>query len=182
MKILTLVSGTVFLSMALSGAAYAGPGKHKHNYSYQEYARVIKVRPITEIVEVSTPRQECWTEHVTRHGHSHTSYTPEIVGGIIGAAVGNQFGGGSGRKVATAAGALLGGSIGRDYKYRRPHGGYHAYTEPVQRCETRHEYHSEERVVGYKVKYRYNGRVYHTRTDRHPGDRIPIRVNVTPAY
>jgi hypothetical protein len=29
--------------------------------------------------------------------------------------------------------------------------------------------------VGYDVSYSYYGRVYHTETDRHPGDRI--RVN-----
>ncbi|MDH3638261.1 MAG: glycine zipper 2TM domain-containing protein [Gammaproteobacteria bacterium] len=178
MKKLTLVSGAVILTTALTGAAYAGPGKNKYNY--MDYGEVIKVKPITEIVEVDTPRQECWTEHVTRYRHSHSSYTPEILGGIIGAAVGNQFGGGSGRKVATAAGALLGGSIGHDYKRRRGRG--YAYTEPIERCETRHEHHSEERIVGYKVKYRYNGRVYRTRMDQHPGDRIPLRVNVTPVY
>ncbi len=181
MKKFASVYGVVAVSALLAGAAYAGP-KHKHHHGHEDHARVIKVKPITEIVEVSVPQRECWTEHVTRYRGTHTSYTPEILGGILGAAVGNQFGSGSGRKVATAAGALLGGSIGHDYKHRRYGGGGYAYTEPVERCEVRHAYHSEERIVGYKVKYRYHGRVYHTRMDRHPGDRIPVRVNVTPVY
>ncbi len=178
MKKLALLSGVVILGAVLSGTAHAGHGKNKHNYV--DYGEVIKVRPITELVRVETPRRECWTEHVTHYRGSHNSYTPEILGGIIGAAVGNRFGDGSGRKIATAAGALLGGSIGHDFKRR--HGHRHAYTEPVERCETHYDHHTEERVVGYKVKYRYNGRIYRTRTDQHPGDRIPLNVKVTPAY
>jgi uncharacterized protein YcfJ len=35
-----------------------------------------------------------------------------IVGGVIGAALGNQVGGGRGREIATAAGAVIGSQIG----------------------------------------------------------------------
>lgn len=35
-----------------------------------------------------------------------------IVGGVLGAAIGNQFGGGSGRDIATAAGAVIGSQLG----------------------------------------------------------------------
>lgn len=35
-----------------------------------------------------------------------------IVGAIVGAAIGNQIGGGSGRDIATAAGAVIGGQLG----------------------------------------------------------------------
>jgi uncharacterized protein YcfJ len=44
----------------------------------------------------------------------HFSATNEIFGGILGGAIGNQFGGGSGKKVMTVAGALLGASIAND--------------------------------------------------------------------
>lgn len=48
----------------------------------------------------------------------YRSYTPLIGGAIVGGLIGNQFGKGSGRKALTAAGVILGGSIGRDYEYR----------------------------------------------------------------
>lgn len=35
-----------------------------------------------------------------------------VVGAIVGAAIGNQIGGGSGRDIATAAGAVIGGQLG----------------------------------------------------------------------
>ena len=38
----------------------------------------------------------------------------------------------------------------------------------------------DHRVHGYEVTYRYRGEVYRTTTDYHPGDRIRIRVDVTP--
>ena len=39
----------------------------------------------------------------------------------------------------------------------------------------------EEHIAGYDVTYRYQGRLYHTRTDYDPGRRIRVRVEVTPA-
>lgn len=44
----------------------------------------------------------------------------------------------------------------------------------------RREYREEH--VGYRVKFRYNGQTFWTRTHRHPGDRIPVRVSVEPAH
>ena len=51
----------------------------------------------------------------------------------------------------------------------------------MQRCAT--HYVTEERrdLEGYLVTYRYAGRQYTTRTHQHPGKRIRVRVEVTPA-
>ena len=38
----------------------------------------------------------------------------------------------------------------------------------------------ETQPDGYLVDYEYNGRVYSTRTRRHPGDRIRVTVSVSP--
>lgn len=64
---------------------------------------------------------------------------------------------------------------------RRRAYGHDVYNRPVERCEIRHDYYEEERVVGYDVRYQYNGRVYHTRMDRDPGPRVRVRVNVAVA-
>lgn len=144
---------------------------------YYDYAEVLRVDPIIDVVRVEEPREVCWMERVTHRRGGHRSATPEIVGGIIGGVVGNQFGSGRGKSIATVAGAILGGSIAHDMKRRRAY-AYDAYTEPVQRCRIEHDYYEQETVVGYHVKYRYNGEVYRTRMDRDPGDMVRVRVNV----
>lgn len=167
-------AAAVMTTTAAAGGGYNGDG-------YFDYARVVDVDPIVEVVRVEEPRKVCWTEDVTYHSPRRPrSVTPEIVGGIVGGVVGNQFGSGSGKDIATVAGAILGGSIAHDYKKRRAH-GYDSYTEPVERCGIQHDYYEEERIVGYDVKYRYNGRVYRTRMDRDPGHKVRVRVNVTVA-
>jgi len=40
--------------------------------------------------------------------------------------------------------------------------------------------HSEERLEGYDVTYRYDGEVYSTRTRNDPGDTIRVSVSVVP--
>ncbi|HLG53610.1 MAG TPA: hypothetical protein VI339_06865, partial [Steroidobacteraceae bacterium] len=50
----------------------------------------------------------------------------------------------------------------------------------IQRCETRYRDSWDERIDGYDVSYTYNGRRYMTRMPYDPGDRVRIRVDVTP--
>ncbi len=176
MQRVATLSAISVLGLLLAMPVNAGP-RHS-DQSYYDYAEVLNVKPITEVVRVDVPKRECWIETETRYApHASKSITPEIVGAIIGGALGNRFGNGRGRHIATAAGAVLGGSIGHDMKRR--HG--RAYEEPVERCDIRHEYHEQEQVIAYRIKYRYDGRIYRTRMGRDPGDRIRVRVNVAPA-
>lgn len=94
------------LAIVLLGGCVAVPygGGHQSSYYSGGHSRVADSR-------------DCWREPVGAR-----SYTPEITGAIVGGAIGNQFGSGSGRDIATVAGAALGGSLGHDYK-NRYHGG-----------------------------------------------------------
>ncbi len=141
---------------------------------YSDTARVLQVRPIYEAVQVNYPRQECWEEPVYRRSGGNSA-VPMITGAIIGGAVGNQFGKGHGRDALTVAGALLGGAIGNDIGRNNYGPGYETME---RRCRTVDYYTTRQEVVGYRVKYRYNGHVSWTRTDTHPGRYI--RVNVRP--
>ena len=72
--------------------------------------------------------------------------------------------------------------IGHDQAQRRaaqPRSPPRAYT--VQRCETRYHETCEERIDGYRVTYVYNGRRQVTELPYEPGDRIRVRVDVSPA-
>ncbi len=183
MKKVNVIAGVMVMALAYTQAAGADTYRYGGNGSYTDMAEVIEVEPITRLVRVETPRRECWDEQVpVRHGaRYHDSATPTIVGGIIGGVVGNQFGKGDGKTLMTVAGALLGGSMGRDHGRRHAAAQeYTEYTTTQTRCTVRTEYHEEERIEAYRVKYSYNGRVYLTRMREHPGDHVPVSVSVVP--
>ena len=148
-----------------------------------DYARVVDVQPLVTRVRVSSPQRECWDE--TRiddrgHGGPRSSAGGAILGAVIGGVIGSQVGSGRGRDAATAAGAVIGAGIGHRQAQRNAHAPPpREYT--VQRCDTRYSDHWEERIDGYKVTYVYNGRRQVTELPYKPGDRIRVRVDVSPA-
>lgn len=161
---LSLIAGiTLAVSVTVNAADY-------------DYAKVVSVTPIVKIVRVSTPEKECWTERVVHYNRADDNVGGMILGGIIGGALGNRIGKGNGRKAAIAAGTLIGASIGRSHN--RSAG--HSYSTNEQRCKVVNVYHEEERIDGYRVNYKYKGHVYNTRTRREPGNRIKVKVSVTP--
>jgi uncharacterized protein YcfJ len=145
-----------------------------------DYARVVDVNPIIHRVRVTTPREECYTDTVYEEVRPQPAAGPTILGGIIGAAVGNQVGHGDGRRAATAAGAIIGAAIGNNQAQRRVSGYSETRARDVERCSTRYEERYEERIDGYNVTYVYNGRQSTTRLPYDPGDRIRVRVDVRP--
>jgi uncharacterized protein YcfJ len=91
------------------------------------------------------------------------SATNEIFGGILGGAIGNQFGGGSGKKIMTAAGALLGASIANDNERV----GYKVVSKKI--CDTKYHYSSEKRFShGNKTYFRHK----FDYSKLHKGDRL----------
>jgi len=200
------VTGLVASGLLLTGqAAFADHGKGHGRWNDRDwddrpsaeydYARVVDVDPIVRHVRVTVPKRECWTE--TRYeevsypsggGYDRPrgSAGSMILGGIIGAAVGNQIGRGDGRRAATVAGAIIGSAIGHDAADRRNvrYDGDRGYRESrpyeAERCEVRNEDSFEDRIDGYRVTYIYNGRRQTTQLPYDPGDRIRVRVDVRP--
>lgn len=157
-----------------------------------EYARVVDVEPLRRRVRVSEPVRECWEERGYRSDGYRSNEGPfssnhvggTLLGGLIGGALGNQVGHGDGRQVAKAAGAIIGGAVGynasRDRERQRYGDDRYRDDRYYQRCETRYRDSYEERVDGYEVTYEYAGRHYVTQMPYDPGERIRIRVDVTP--
>jgi uncharacterized protein YcfJ len=134
-------------------------------------ARVVHVEPIYDRVRFTVPVEHCWEERV-RYGRSGSDRTgAAIVGGAVGAVIGNRISDGKG--VATVAGAIAGAAIGselsRDGRDRRD--GRNGYE---QRCEVRHEERVERRAVAYRVTYELRGRRDVTRLAYDPGRYIEI--------
>ena len=111
----------------------------------QNYAEVIRVEPRV----YQTNEYHCRQVPVQRQYQQNYSAAGGAMGAIAGAAIGNQIGGGSGRDIATAAGAILGYQLGRGELAQGP-------TENREYCETR------PTVVqrGEVVTFRYRGRIF----------------------
>lgn len=171
-KTFTTSATGVLIAGSLFNAAQA-------DHERQAYATVLRSEPVIRYVDVSAPRQECWDEAV--HHREQRDYTTgrTILGGLIGAAIGNQIGHGRGNDAATVAGGLAGAAIGANSAKHDRHEDH--YVTHERRCRTVYESHTEERIDGYDVTYRYAGETYTTYLPYDPGKRLPVHVSITPA-
>ena len=128
---------------------------------------VVPIRDAT-----AAPRQECWTESVSSGSGDRTAGA--IIGGIAGGLLGHQIGSGSGNTAATIAGTIGGAAVGNEIARRNERG-----EQVVERCRQVGGY--EERIVGYDVAYRFEGREFTARLPYDPGRSMPVNVTVTPA-
>ena len=71
---------------------------------------------------------------------------------------------------------VAGGAIGN----RVSGGGTRTYEGTETRCQNNNTVSEARHVVGYNVEYRYRGDVYVSRLDYDPGDRLRIRISVSP--
>ena len=185
----TVLAGAIALACGFSGAASA--------QAYGDVARVVSATPIVE--RVSIPRHDCRVEQAS--GYEERRVRPAddyrragndglgagaILGAIVGGVIGHQFGNSSGgRDHGTAAGAIVGGLIGnsveRDAEAAAPRDAVverTPITRELQRCQDVPD--SRERIVGYDVRYEYNGREFRTRMPYDPGPEMPVNVEVRP--
>lgn len=173
------VLATAVCGLLIAPAAFAG---HDDNDEVWAYAKVVRAEPIYREVRVRETREVCEevpvVERTTYRGGPDPGAV--LVGAVIGGVIGHQFGGGSGKDAATAAGAFIGANHAAANTYQ----GRRVVEREVYetRCETVRPVRYEGRLEGYDVTYRYHGHLYQTRTRAHPGDRIKVRVSVAPAY
>jgi uncharacterized protein YcfJ len=174
MKKQLLVLGVLLMSVSLVVSAGA------HQERFQDTARVVDVEPLYQTIAIDQPERVCWDEDISYYEPGAKDYTGTVLGGVIGGVLANQIyqGHGRGRDAATLAGTLLGGAIGHDLSHSQRPGRVTTVRE--RRCEVQNHTTYEERLVGYRVKYRYKGRIFTTRTREHPGKRIQVRVGVMP--
>lgn len=143
------------------------------NDEYFDQAHVLAVTPQFE--RVNYPTQSCHTEYV-RESYSSNQRSPvgAIIGGVAGGLLGSQIGKGNGRIAGAAVGAGVGAVVGD----RIGNNQATSYgNRPIERCTTMDNWQTVNK--GYLVDYRYNGRDYTTLLDHHPGNTIPVRVNVS---
>ena len=165
----SLLTGLV-IGAAVAAGAGAVAGLKLMNRGPQ-YAEVLNVTPLTRTIH--TPRQECHDEQVTQKAPVKDEHQVlgTIAGAVIGGVLGHQVGGGSGRDIATVAGAAGGGYAGN--RVQKSLQDRDTVTTTQQKCET--VYDSSEKTTGYRVRYRLNGKEDTVKMDHDPGPRIPLR-------
>ena len=179
---------------ALSGLATTASAQ-----VYGDTAKVLSATPIFD--RYTTPRRECRVEPTTTYEERRIVRPAEvrarsdgvgpgtILGAIVGGVIGHQFGNSTGgRDHGTAAGAVIGGLVGNSIE-RDSGDGYRTASREVlvervpverdiERCENTAE--PTERIVGYEVRYEYNGREFRARMPYDPGQQMPVNVEVRP--
>lgn len=186
MNTTSIVATALTLSLGATPALAGYGGQWRHGNAFTDRARVIDVDPIHETVRVENPRRDCWKEQAVARdyedGHDGDDVRAGegmIAGSIIGGVIGSQIGKGDGRKAATVLGTIVGAAVGRDMASGGGH-GRRAWPAAGTRCRVSYDTHEEERIVGYRVTYRYQGKTFTRRMDHDPGRWLRVRVRVLP--
>jgi len=167
MKVSFMAGALAGAVVVIAGSAVAG----YHVYQTAHTAKVLSAEPLTRTVKI--PRQECHDEQVT-----HTKPVKDQnrligtgIGALVGGILGHQVGGGSGKTLATVAGAGAGGYAGN--KIQQNAQQKDTYTTAEQRCNT--VYDSKQEPAGFDVVYELNGSRHHLHTDTDPGSSLPVK-------
>jgi len=180
-----LASFACALLLSMAAGAQERPPVATPEAMHYGWADVLRVDPVYDEGTAGESQQECYEEQVLQEP-AQTSAPDDgkrvgatVLGALIGGIVGSRFGKGDGRKAATAAGAVAGGVVGNNVASNDSSRAPARYT--TQRRCRQVEGAAQRHVVGYDVEYRYRGEVYTSRMNTDPGDRMRVRVTVTPA-
>jgi uncharacterized protein YcfJ len=165
MKII-LKSIVVISFFIASQLAFAG--------SFVDSATVNSVEKVYKQYMVEEPYQDCYIKETLQQS-GDGSATNEIMGAILGGAIGNQFGDGEGKEAMTLAGIFLGASIANDAEKANSTGQVVVSQEV---CENKVRQTIEKRLSHYKINVEYEGRDLSFTSKKRPYDDV-IKVKVT---
>ena len=142
--------------------------------SFTDYATVTSIEKVYKQYMTEEPYQECYIKE-TLQNQGDGSATNEIMGAILGGAIGNQFGEGDGKEVMTLAGIVLGASMANDAEKANS-----AVQVVVSQevCETKVKTSFVKKLSHYLVKIDYEGRDLAFTSKKRPYDDV-IKIKVT---
>ena len=149
-----------------------GPGPNDGHFGW---ADVLRVDPVYGVARTSTPQQQCYDQQVVQQTPNNSG-VGTVLGAVVGGVLGSTIGKGNGRTAATVGGAVVGGAVGNQVS---DHGS--SYTTTQTTCQNVAQISEQRQIMGYDVEYRYHGDVYMSRLSYDPGERLRVRVSVTPA-
>ena len=142
--------------------------------SYVDYATVTSVEKVYKQYRTEEPYQECYIKETLQNA-GDGSATNEIIGAILGGAIGNKLGEGDGKEVMTLAGIVLGASLANDAEKANSTGQIVVSQEV---CETKVKTSIVKKLSHYLVHIDYEGRDLSFTSKRRPYDDV-IKVKVT---
>lgn len=136
-----------------------------------EFADVVAVKEVFETVV--TPHERCEDVQVRHQAPVKDEHriAGSVVGGLAGGLLGSAVGGGKGKTLATVAGAAAGGYAGNRVQKNMQEKDVETTTE--HRCKTVNE--KSQKVVGYNVTYRLDGKDGVARMAFKPGPKLPVK-------
>ncbi|MHA7880812.1 MAG: glycine zipper 2TM domain-containing protein [Saccharospirillum sp.] len=177
--------GTLLSVLLIGSAAADSRGSAwSDRQRFSDEGRVVSAVPVYETYyyRESSRRDDRYEICRTRNVEVERSYrggnpASTIIGGAVGATVGSQTGSSPESQIFGAiAGGIIGGAIGHELGGR---GETIVHYRTERECEVEYR-HRQRELVGYEVRYRYNGREFMTFMDRHPGRYVRLEVEVTP--
>lgn len=139
--------------------------------SRPQFAQVVRVDPVTKAVTVR--EQQCEGMPVTKKKRVKEANRKAgtVIGGMVGGVMNDQIRGGTRKTVAIVAdsadGVGAGNQIQKIGRDRNP------VTVNDPRCRIVNR--TEQKVVAYDVRYRFDGKLGMVRMEHEPGQRIPVR-------
>ena len=161
--------------MALGGVAMvvlgAGAVTGYKAVTKPAFAEVVAAKEVFETV--LTPHEKCEDIQVRHQApvKDEKRIAGSVVGGVAGGLLGSTIGGGKGKTLATVAGAAAGGYAGNQIQKNMQEKDVVTTTE--HRCKTVNE--KSQKVVGYNVTYRLDGKEGTVRTSFKPGPTMPVK-------
>jgi uncharacterized protein YcfJ len=131
------------------------------------YADILEVKSVHEVV--SGPEESCADEQVTKKAavKDENRVAGTVIGGVVGGLLGNQVGGGTGKTLATIAGAAGGAYAGN--QIQKGMQDRDTTTTSERRCKTVTK--SQQKLVGYDVRYLLDGKEATVRTTTRPSEK-----------
>jgi uncharacterized protein YcfJ len=112
--------------------------------------------------------RQCWMEREqVVQDRGNTNVPGAIAGAVIGGIIGHQFGGGTGKDVATAGGAVAGAVVGGNMDG----GGRSTYSQDVQRCSSGP---AQGRPEYWDVTYSFRGQEHRMQMSTPPGRTVTV--------
>ena len=161
--------------LAVGGAAMvvlgAGAVTGYKTLTKPQFAEVVAAKEVFETVV--TPREKCENVQVQHQApvKDEKRVAGSVVGAVAGGLLGSTIGGGDGKKLATVAGAVAGGYAGNRVQKNLQEKDVTTTTE--QRCKTVSE--KSQKLVGYNVTYRLDGKDGVVRMSFKPGSTLPVK-------
>ena len=136
-----------------------------------KFADVVAVKEVNETIV--TPREHCEDVQVQHQAEvkDKNRIAGSVVGGVAGGLLGSVIGGGKGKTLATVAGAAAGGYAGNQVQKNMQQKDVTTSTE--HRCKMVNE--KSQKLVGYDVTYRLDGKDGTARTSFKPGATLPVK-------